>query len=65
MAPPTWVGGREGGFGGGGVRPFLFSTENSQIVAYSLGMQIRSEFNLNSPNSLGIRSQREFAANSA
>ena len=30
-----------------------------------LGMQIRSEFNLNSPNSLRIRSQREFAANSA
>ena len=29
------------------------------------GMQIRSEFNLNSPNSLPIRSQREFAANSA
>ena len=31
----------------------------------SVGMQIRSEFNLNSPNSLRIRSQREFAANSA
>ena len=30
-----------------------------------VGMQIRSEFNLNSPNSLRIRSQREFAANSA
>ena len=30
-----------------------------------IGMQIRSEFNLNSPNSLRIRSQREFAANSA
>ena len=30
-----------------------------------LGMQIRSEFNLNSPNSLRICSQREFAANSA
>ena len=30
-----------------------------------LGMQIRSEFNFNSPNSLRIRSQREFAANSA
>ena len=28
-------------------------------------MQIRSEFNLNPPNSLRIRSQREFAANSA
>ena len=31
----------------------------------SIGMQIRSEFNLNSPNSLRIRSQREFAPNSA
>ena len=31
----------------------------------SLGMQIRSEFNLNSPNSLRIRSHCEFAANSA
>ena len=31
----------------------------------SLGMQIRSEFNLNSPNSLQIRSKRKFAANSA
>ena len=30
-----------------------------------LGMQIRSEFNLNLPNSLRILSQREFAANSA
>ena len=30
-----------------------------------VGMQIRSEFNLNSPNSLRIRSQSEFAANSA
>ena len=30
VGPPTCVGGREGG-----VRPFLFSTENSQIVAYS------------------------------
>ena len=30
-----------------------------------VGMQIRSEFNLNSPNSLRIRSQCEFAANSA
>ena len=30
-----------------------------------LGMQIRSEFNLNSPNSLRIRSHCEFAANSA
>ena len=33
MGPPTCVS-REGGRGGG-VRPFLFSTENSQIVAYS------------------------------
>ena len=32
---------------------------------YLVGMQVRSEFNLNSPNSLRIRSQREFAANSA
>ena len=32
---------------------------------WDLGMQIRSEFNLNSPNSLRIRSQREFAANLA
>ena len=32
---------------------------------HNIGMQIRSEFNLNSPNSLRIRSQREFAANSA
>ena len=31
----------------------------------TVGMQIRSEFNLNSPNSLRIRSQHEFAANSA
>ena len=30
-----------------------------------VGMQIRSEFNLNSPNSLRICSQSEFAANSA
>ena len=30
-----------------------------------VGMQIHSEFNLNSPNSLRIRSQRDFAANSA
>ena len=30
-----------------------------------LGMQIRSEFNLNSPNLLRICSQRKFAANSA
>ena len=30
-----------------------------------VGMQIRSEFNLNSPNSLRIRSHCEFAANSA
>ena len=30
-----------------------------------VGMQIRSEFNFNSPNSLRIRSQRKFAANSA
>ena len=35
------------------------------LCAPKLGMQIRSEFNLNSPNSLRIRSQREFAANSA
>ena len=28
-----------------------------------LGMHIRSEFNLNSPNSPRIRSQRDFAAN--
>ena len=34
VGPPTCVRGREGG--GGGVRPFLFSTENSHIVAYSL-----------------------------
>ena len=33
MGPPICVGGREAR---GGVRPFLFSTENSQIVAYSL-----------------------------
>ena len=33
VGPPTCVGGREGG---GGVRPFLFSSENSQSVAYSL-----------------------------
>ena len=32
-ATPVLEGGREGG---GGVRPFLFSTENSQIVAYSI-----------------------------
>ena len=32
---------------------------------YPVGMQIRSEFNLNSPNSLRIRSQRKCAANSA
>ena len=32
---------------------------------WGLGMQIRSEFNLNSPNSLRIRSHCEFAANSA
>ena len=31
----------------------------------TIGMQIRSEFNFNSPNSLQIRPQREFAANSA
>ena len=30
-----------------------------------LGMQIRSEFSLNSPNSLRVRSHCEFAANSA
>ena len=30
-----------------------------------LGMQIRSQFNLNSPNSLQTSSQRKFAANSA
>ena len=36
-------------------------TEDYQL----LGMQIQSEFNLNSPNSLRIRSQREFAAISA
>ena len=36
VGPPTCVGGREGG---GGVRPFLFSTENSRIVAYSLPME--------------------------
>ena len=30
---PVLEGGREGG--GGGVRPFPFSTENSHIVAYS------------------------------
>ena len=35
------------------------------VAGAKLGMQIRSEFNLNSPNSLRIRSQREFAANSA
>ena len=34
-------------------------------VGTLVGMQIRSEFNLNSPNSLRIRSQREFAPNSA
>ena len=33
VGPPTCVGGREAGVG---VRPFLFSTENSHIVAYSL-----------------------------
>ena len=30
-----------------------------------VGMQIRSKFDLNSPNSLRIRWGREFAANSA
>ena len=33
LGPPTCVGGREGG---GRCRPFLFSTENSQMVAYCL-----------------------------
>ena len=42
---------------GPGIAPCLWKNP--------LGMQIRSEFNLNSPNSLRIRSQREFAANSA
>ena len=37
MGPPTCVGGREGG--GGGVRPFLFSTENSQIEVFSPNTQ--------------------------
>ena len=39
---------------------------SSPFAAQSrVGMQIRSEFHLNSLNSLRIRSQREFAANSA
>ena len=32
---------------------------------YMIGLQIRSKFNLNSPNSLRMRLQRKFAANSA
>ena len=39
-------------------------TPNAQELV-ALGMQIRSEFNLNSPNSLRICSHCEFAANSA
>ena len=46
---------------------FLWSgigtTPHSRL--FKLGMQIRSEFNLNSPNSLRIGSHREFVANSA
>ena len=38
------------------------TSSNSQ---HQLGMQIRSEFNFNSPNSEQIRSQREFAADLA
>ena len=39
VGPPTCVGEREGGRGGG-FQPLLFSTENSQIVAYSLPIAI-------------------------
>ena len=35
MWPQTWVGGRRDGGDGGGVRPFLFSAQNSQFVTYS------------------------------
>ena len=44
---------------------FGCTTLDSRRMDMDIGMQIRSEFNLNSPNSLRIRSKREFAANSA
>ena len=49
-------------------KPVRLKVANSQYMVggtKEVGMQIRSEFNLNSPNSLRIRSKREFAANSA
>ena len=44
---------------------FILDWEDFAEEVVGVGMQVRSEFNLNSPNSLRIRSQREFAANSA
>ena len=49
----------------GGLGDGAGSSVNAWEQVVLVGMQIRSEFNLNSPNSLRIRSQREFAANSA
>ena len=48
-----------------GSTPENHSPTEACMIHSKLGMQIRSEFNLNSPNSLRIRSQREFAPNSA
>ena len=48
-----------------GIRQPVHSIARPSTKIQKLGMQIRSEFNLNSPNSLRIQSQREFAANSA
>ena len=47
-------------------KPFpVYETDFSVRTQIEVGMQICSEFNLNSPNSLQIRSQRKLAANSA
>ena len=47
------------------VMPFGVANAPALFQELMIGMQIRSEFNLNSPNSLRIRSQSEFTANSA
>ena len=49
----------------GNEKPKVLFDSFKGIGLAGIGMHICSEFNLNSPNSLRIRSQREFAANSA
>ena len=61
VGPPTCVGGREGGRDGGEVRPFLFSTENSHIVAHSLRWVYPSTHHLTlSADDLDLLRKREW-----